>query len=312
MRPIEIDRLPARHTAAVYGGGVDLARTPILWRFVCRHVLCRHENAGGFRYRGACEVFETEWRGESRTSSFTLFDDDCSYTYNDVTRVLGGHALLIVAVVLPGGTLLDFVHVRVSGTNPTTENVLRYLDERLAGYDRHVGHMVRAIFAHESNFRQFALHAQRATSMTFRAPHHRSDPSQPDCRVRFDWPDDPPHFPLASFDFGVGIPQFTRVAGQRVSADVAWDWRENIRMGTNLFLAKLQRQFHPGMSWREWAFAGWRSYNGSGAAAEAYARRLSESDEGAQIPMTRVGAPPQVALLPSPTPLANPSPWAVA
>lgn len=148
--------------------------------------------------------------------------------------------------------------------------------------------------------------------MTFRAPHHRSDPSQPDCRVRFDWPDDPPDFPLASFDFGVGISQFTRVAGQRVSADVAWDWRENIRIGTNLFLAKLQRQFRPGMSWREWAFAGWRSYNGSGAAAEAYARRLSESDDGAQIPMTRVGAPPQVALLPSTTPLANPSPWAVA
>jgi hypothetical protein len=135
---------------------------------------------------------------------------------------------------------------------------------------------------------------------------------QPDCRVHFDWPDDPPNFPLASFDFGVGISQFTKVGDQRVTAELAWDWRENVRVGTNLFLSKLNGQFQQGISWRHWALAGWRAYNGSGAAAESYAQRLSMSDEAAHIPLTPVHGVPQVALLGGPEPLDAPAPWAAA
>ena len=92
---------------------------PILWRLVCRHVLCRHTNTGRYRYRGAAETFEAEWRGESHAADFTVFGPGCSYTYSDNTRVLGGHGLLIVAVKLDDAMLCDYVHVRITGTNPT-------------------------------------------------------------------------------------------------------------------------------------------------------------------------------------------------
>jgi hypothetical protein len=288
--------------------GFDLSSTPIQWRLVCRHVLCRHSNTGGARYRGACETFDAEWRGESRSPAFSLFRPDCSYTYNDASRVLGGHALLIVAAKLPDATLSDYVHLRIGGTNPGQDDVFRYLDQRLAGYDRNVVQMVRAIFRHESAFTQFATRPQSAAAMTFTRRQH-TDPGQPDCRVRFDWPDDPPQFPLASFDFGVGISQYTHVAGQRISAEIAWDWRENIRRGTNLFLDKLRRRFEPTITWQHLALASWAAYNGSGAAAENYARQLAASDEGAKVSFDVVGGTPQWALLTAAPPLSAPQPW---
>src|SRR5512138_42526 len=227
---------PIRVVCAVDGFNPDVDH--IQWRVVCRHVLCRHMNVGGYRYQGACETFESEWRGDSRVPEFTIFGPECGYTYNDAHRVLGGHAVLSVAVSVGGVTLCDYVHLRISGTNPSQADVFDYLDRRLAAYDENIVHMVRAIFQQESGFVQFAVQAQRAAAMTFTRKHHL-DGAQTDCRVRFDWPDDPPGFPLASFDFGVGLSQFTRVDGQRISAELAWDWRENVRLGTNLFLRKL-------------------------------------------------------------------------
>src|SRR3954466_326479 len=126
--------------------GFDPATAPILWRLFCRHVLCRHTNAGGFRYASAVDIFDREWRGESRAPAFTLFKTGCSYTYNDASRVLGGHALLIVAARLQDATLCDYAHLRIAGSNPTQSDVFRYLDERLAGYDPNILRMVRAIF----------------------------------------------------------------------------------------------------------------------------------------------------------------------
>lgn len=305
-------RMPAievRCTAA----GFDPAITPIFWRLVSRHVLCRHSNVGSFRYRGSCQPLELEWRGESRAASFTLFDPAsraCTSTYNDASRVLGGHALLMVAALVGGAVLIDFVHLRIAGVNPSQPDVFRYLDSRLTGFDQNIVLMVRAIFRHESAFSQFAAASQSAAAMTFSRRHHAA--GQPDCRVRFDWPDDPPRFPLASFDFGVGISQFTQVGGQVVSPEVAWDWRENIRLGTNLFLKKLERRFQRGMTWRHWALAAWSAYNGAGAAAERYARQLAMSDEGARISLTSVEAPPQIALLTPVAPLGVAEPWVSA
>src|SRR5262245_40438808 len=142
-------RMPAiRVSCAVEG--FNPVNTPILWRLVCRHVLCRHMNTGHFRYRGATEVFDGEWRGQSHTPDFTIFGSGCQYTYSDETRVLGGHGLLIVAARLPDDTLCDYVHVRIGGTNPMQSDVYAYLDAHLDGYDENVVHMVRAIFQHES------------------------------------------------------------------------------------------------------------------------------------------------------------------
>jgi hypothetical protein len=296
---------PIRVSCAVEG--FDPARHPIFWRLVCRHVLCRHTNTGRYRYCGAAETFEAEWRGESRAADFTVFGPGCAYTYSDNTRVLGGHGLLIVAVKLDDALLCDYVHVRITGTNPTQTDVFNYLDAHLANDDENVVHMVRAIFQHESAFRQFMGQAQRSAAMTFTRRHH-ADSAQGDCRVRFDWPDDPPNFPLASFDFGVGISQFTRVEGQRVTAALAWDWRENVRLGANLFLGKLHRKLRPEITWKHLALATWAAYNGSGEAAERYAQRLALSEEGALISLGQAAAPRLALIEPTPA-LEPPAPW---
>jgi hypothetical protein len=305
MPPIEVRCVVA---------GFDPASSPIRWRLVCRHVLCRHTNVGQYRYRSACQPLEQEWRGESRGRAFTLFDEasrECSSTYNDGSRVLGGHAILAVAALAGAERLVDYVHIRIAGTNPSQADVFRYLDSQLAGRDANIVLMLRAIFRHESSFAQFATGPQGSAAMTFGRRHHAVT-GQPDCRVRFDWPDDPPGFPLASFDFGVGIAQFTQVGTQKVSPEIAWDWRENIRLGTNLFLGKLRRQYQPGMTWRHWALEAWRAYNGTGAAAERYAKQLAMSDDGAQISAGSVAAAPQIVMIPPADPLPDAGPWLLA
>lgn len=300
-------RMPAiRVSCAVEG--VDLLSTPIMWRLVCRHVLCRHVDTGFCRYRAAAETFEREWRGESHSSDFTVFGPGCRYTYSDETRVLGGHGLLIVAVRLPDVTLCDYVHVRIAGTNPSRADVLAYLDLELEEHDENVLHMVRAIFQHESAFTQFASHAQRSAAMTFTRRHH-ADGAQPDCRVRFDWPDDPSGFPLTSFDFGVGLSEFTRGDDPGISPELAWDWRENVRRGTNLFLGKLRRKLQPDMTWKHLALAAWAAHYGSGEAAERYAQRLGLSDEGARVSLDHAAVAPHLAPIAPARALAPPGLW---
>lgn len=294
--------------------GFDPSVTPIEWRLVCRHILCRHMNAGKFQYRGASEVYDREWRGTSRSATFQIFGGsaECPCTYNERGRLLGGHALLMVGVSLPAGKLLDYVHLRIAGTNPAPADVLRYLDERSAGYDPNIGCMLRAVFRHESNFRQFAPNPQSSTVMQFTRVHHK-DPAQPDCRVRFDWPDDPAAFPLGSFDFGVGISQWTMVGQQRVSADIAWDWRENIRLGANLLLAAVKRVAKPGMAWQQVARLAWKAYNGTGAAADAYAARLAASPDGMAISTSPLpSGEVQLASIAAPPPIGEPTPWPYA
>jgi hypothetical protein len=294
--------------------GFNPAAVGIEWRLVCRHVLCRHVNTGGYRYRGSSEVLEREWRGESRAGSFTVFGPqapECRCTYSDESRVLGGHGILMVAARVNGSTLLDYVHLRIGGTNPAVQDVHRYLDAELAGYDQNVIYMLRAIYAHEANFQQFAERVQTQAAMTFNRRFHK-DPTQPDCRVIFDWPDDPENFPLASFDFGVGISQFTKVGDQKVTAEIAWDWRENIRTSANLFLRKLKAKAKPGLTWKHWALAAWESYNGSGAAAALYAKKLAMSPEGSRVSMQAVAGNPQIALIRAPSPLPDPGAWIAA
>jgi hypothetical protein len=300
-------RMPALRVSCAVEG-VDLLNTPIQWRVVCRHVLCRYVDTGFFRYRAAAESFDGEWRGESHAPDFVIFGPRCRYTYSDETRVLGGHALLIVAVRLPDVTLCDYVHVRIAGTNPTQADVFAYLDVHLEEHDENVVHMVRAIFQHDAAFTQFAAQAQRSAAMSFARRHH-ADGTQPDCRVRFDWPDDPPGFPLTSFDFGVGLTPFTRGDEQGISAELAWDWRENVRRGTNLFLGRLRRRLQPDITWKHLALAAWAGHYGSGEAAERYAQRLALSDEGARVSLDRAAAAPHLAAIEATRALDPPGEW---
>ena len=300
-------RMPAiRVSCAV--DGFDPATTPIMWRLVCRHVLCRYANTRQFRFRSSVETFGAEWRGESHAADFTLFGDHCRYTYSSADRVLGGHGLIMVAVRLPETTLCDYVHVRIAGTNPTQSGVFAYLDEKLAGYDQNVQRMIRAIFQPETELTQFSAQAQRSAAVTFTRRHH-ADGLHPDCRLRVDWPDDPPGFPLTSFDFGVGLSQFSRIDSHAISADLAWDWRENVRRGTNLFLGKLHRKQQPDMAWKHLALAAWAAYNGSGEAAERYAQRLSLGEEGAKVSLGAASAVPYLTFIEAPPPLRPAGPW---
>ena len=289
--------------------GFDPASTPIRWRLVCRHVLGRYHNEGGYRYRGMCTPLDREWRGESTKASFTLFGGgpaECACTYNDDSRVMGGHALLLVGAALPAGTLLDYVHLRLGGANPAAADVQAWLDRQLQGCDNNIVCMARAVFAHESSYRQFAPAAQTGASMNFTQRQH-TNPAQPDCRVRFDWPDDPPGFPLASYDFGIGISQWTHP--EELTPDIAWDWRENLRIGAALFLDRLRRNFRSGVTWMDWAMASWAAYNGTGSGAAAYAAKLAGSPDGVLVSRAAVAGAPEIARLDPPAPLADPGVW---
>jgi hypothetical protein len=318
-------RMPAIDMTCQTVGFVPSNDTPIYWRLQIRHVLCRHQPQGNYRYIGACEVLTDEWQGKSRAAVFQLFrtpaapqpaaqpaagqpatgqpaapaaDPDVDYDYNtnDVGGpVMGGNAILTVAAKPPGCgvTLLDYVHLRIiaaANPNPGQADVLQFLGNKLSGRDPNIDHMVRAIFAHENNFKQFEDGAQTQTHMHFVQKHHQNVTNQPDCNVLFDWPDDPAHYPSVSFDWGVGISQFTKTVGVTVGRGPAWDWRENIIFGVNEFLGKLHGHFQTLSTWREWAKRSWKAYNGSGPQATAYANALEALPDGQAVVTTAIPA----------------------
>lgn len=282
----------------------DPATTAIEWRLQCRHVLGRYVNTGNYRYKSTCTVLGDEWQGQSRSAEFTLFQDpedpNVSYTHNSAgpsAPVMGGHAILTV-VARPNGApmLLDYVHIRIGGTNPGRDQVNEYIRTALSDRDENIIRIVGAIFAHEAHYAQFLASQQTFRSMTFGpkqhgrpdAHHPENTPRLPKCKVKFDFPDDPEHFPYASYDCGVGISQYTHVAGQLMSNEVAWDWRANINIGINTLFDKLRATRRKSSTWREWAMAGWKGYNGSGAGAVAYAEARQASAEGLLVSSTEL------------------------
>ncbi len=221
--------------------------------------------------------------------------------------VLGGHAILSLSAN-PGRVsppLLDFVHMRIGGANPGSAAVLRHVDDALSDRNENIRHMVRAVFAHESAFTQFKNDAQTRAAMNFTQRHHQNDPTQPDCHVVFDWPDDPPHFPLATFDFGVGISQYTKVGARTIPGAIAWDWTANVDLGMNLFLGLLRHNFAAGITWKDWARPAWQNYNGSGPQAVQYATALLHSPEGSQVSADVVPADLEVEAQTDPLPARN-------
>src|SRR5262245_51879144 len=226
--------------------GFDPAEFPIHWRLHCRHNLCRFLPLGNNQYWGMCRMFEDEWQGRSETDRFTLFLQqtltEFQYDYNlpEENRVLGGHAILSVAA-WPAGSpsiLLDYVHVRIGGTNPTRTQVEQFIEDQLQGYDANLIIVAKYLAEHESrtrardrHFRQFMAEAQRTSSMHYFPGRHRRHPE--DHRVRFDYPDDPPRFPYVTFDWGVGTMQYNELRNRHVEGRHAWNWRENIVRGIN-------------------------------------------------------------------------------
>ena len=80
----------------------------------------------------------------------------------------------------------------------------------VAGRDANLLHMLNAIFAWEADFEQFK-------------PNSQSHAKFKKLGTRFDWPPDPPDHPNVTFDFGVGISQFTHPG--ELTTWIAWDWK---------------------------------------------------------------------------------------
>ena len=256
------------------------ATTPIYWRLQTLHVLGRFKNVGNYHYESRVVPLAAEWTGSSQSAEFTLFADAAipgglSYDTLD-DRVAGGLAVLTVAAK-PGGTWLqDFVHIRIGGTNPSEADIRAEVKKIIAGRKAApLEAMLNAIFAWEANMEQFS--SERQTQARF---------GEAGFKQLFDWPDDPRNFPVAAFDFGVGISQFTNPA--KLKTRYAWDWRANMAAGANIFFDKLKATHANSITWDKWALAAWRGYNGSGDNAVAYAKRLAGSPDGKSIPKTAV------------------------
>jgi hypothetical protein len=261
---------------------------PIYWRLQCRHVLCRHQNQGHYHYSGRCEILENEWQGRSKSASFKLFlpatQTNVFYDYNsnDVNGpVMGGNCILSVAAQPPGcmKPLIDYVHIRIGGVNPSRDDVVRVVDRLLANRNENLPHMVKAIYTHENGFKQFEpIKAQTDTHFHIKQWRHKN-PLQPDCDVHFFWPEDPAHFPSVAFDWGVGISQYTKTRGLTIGRDVTWDWRANVAKGINEFMQKMRENHKAGDTWRSWAHRSWAAYNGS----EQYADTLAALPDGRAV-----------------------------
>ncbi|MGU3655993.1 M15 family metallopeptidase [Methylobacterium fujisawaense] len=275
--------------------GFDPAATPLLWRLQSLHVLCRYRSLGTDaqktpHYAARIRRLEGEWRGESRSPRFTALQNGAA----ESDHVGGGHAVLTVAARPPGssGWLQDFVHLRLIGTNPSEEAGRAFVASLVGARGSPLLSMLLAIFAWEAKFKQF------------RTTRYGGDRY---AGTSFRWPADPADFPIASFDFGIGMSQFTDPG--RLNASIAWDWRDNLRAGINVFLGKLRACHRPGITWHAWALRAWQRYNGSGERAKAYAKRLSESSDGKAVPSTKVPASLDLVAFTAPLALATPPDW---
>ncbi|MEA2877263.1 MAG: hypothetical protein QOF14_2459 [Hyphomicrobiales bacterium] len=278
--------------------GFDPATVNIHWRLQTLQVLGRFQKAkkkkktDPSRYNGKIVRLADEWTGTSSAAKFALFADpsDVDVTYDNASdRVAGGHAILTVAVKPPGAAawMQDYVHIRIVGkdANPDEWKVRAYCAALAAapGRDKILAPMLNAIFAWEANFKQF------------RATAYGKDTYE---GVLFDWPDDPANHPVASFDFGIGISQFTHP--DQLTTAMAWDWRVNLNAGINIFLDDLRRRYEKDFTWSEWAWWGWRDYNNSGS----YADKRKKSADGKLVPGTAIPSSVNIKAFTEPIPLS--------
>ena len=301
-------RMPAIPvTCAVSGFAPN--QHPIHWRLQCLHVLGRYCSGGHSTYRSSVLRLEYEWQGYAHTPQFILFAANAAppplkheatglvYTYRPPLmevagagvrpgatvqhreRVVGGHAILTVAAKPPGAKqpLMDYVHLRIHGTNPSQVEREASLNHLLSGRDENILNAVKAILIQESGSQQFLKGPQTRTRYE---------------GVRFAWPADPEDFPNASFDFGVGLTQETHFLHDSQAIQywtrTAWDWQENLRTGTDEFFGKMRSHHRAGDTWHSWMMRSWKAYNGSGPRADAYARSVSSNEAGRLVTDTKM------------------------
>ncbi|MGO7035159.1 hypothetical protein ACCT19_30495 [Rhizobium ruizarguesonis] len=294
-------KMPAIKVNSDVAGFTPSSATPIYWRLQTLHVLARFKNVGSYHYQSRVVPLQSEWSGSSESASFTLFADGAipaGLVYDNLDdRVAGGHAVLTIAAKPSGSWLQDYVHLCITGTNPTEAEIRSNVKKIVAGRNAApFENMLNAIFAWEANMKQFEPKRQTQTKF-----------GEDGFKRLFDWPDDPQNFPVAAFDFGVGISQFTNPA--KLTTSMAWDWRSNIAAGANEFLDHLKAAYKKNITWADWALVAWRTYNGSGAAAAAYAQRLANSPDGMAVPKSVVPKLDANALAPIPSAVPPPSKW---
>lgn len=208
-------KMPAIRVSCDLSGFTPSAATPVYWRLQTLHVLARFKNVGKYHYESRVVPLEAEWTGSSESAEFTLFAAGAvppGLVYdNRNDRVAGGHAILTVAAKPGSVWLQDFVHLRITGTNPTETDIRAEVKKIVTGRSATpIEAMLNAVFAWEANMEQFSRNRQ--TQARF---------GEDGFKKLFDWPDDPPNYPVAAFDFGVGISQFTNPAKLRTR--FAWD-----------------------------------------------------------------------------------------
>jgi hypothetical protein len=259
--------------------GFDVAATRIIWRLQTLYVVGRYRKMSGGstpHYRSRVLSLGDTWTGDSSAAKFTLFDGDANVAYDNRTdRVVGGHAILAVAARPAGSAvwLQDYVHLRITGINPTETIVRKYVRDALADRNKNIECMADAVFAWENAMQQFDPQAR--THTTYKG-------------VRFDWSHDPPKFPSVAFDYGIGFGQFTHPGKETVG--ICWDWRDNLDAGMNELLDDLRATFAAGESFIGWAKNAWSMYNTGSAAPSSYATRLANSPDGKRVDATAISA----------------------
>ncbi|MGE3873129.1 MAG: M23 family metallopeptidase [Parvibaculaceae bacterium] len=291
--------------------GFDPKSAHIYWRLQTLHVLCRYKKvksgAVGLPKNYADKVVKLsdEWIGESDRAAFTIFPQDAKVRPEDGSdRVAGGHAILTVAAKPAGasGWLQDYVHLRIDADNPDAgmKDVQAEVKALIGDRGDDLRHMVNAVFGWEARA-QFS-------------PKPQDHANFKKLGTRFEWPGDPPNYPIAAFDLGVGYSQFTDP--DRLTASIAWDWRENLKTGINVFLDKLRNTYLKNSTWADWALRAWSAYNGTGQKNQitVYGRKLAGSPEGKLVSKGKIPSDIKLAAFLSPLlprPMAKPSPWPV-
>jgi len=248
--------------------GFDPGVAKIVWRLQTLYVVGRYEKVSGGEkphYRSRILSVGDTWTGESSAANFMLFDDDANVAYDNRTdRVAGGHAILTVAAKPADSNvwLQDYVHLRITGTNPTESIVRKYVQQALSQRNKNIEFMADAVFTHENEFEQFDPKAR--TQESYKG-------------VLFEWPHDPANFPSVAFDFGIGIGQYTHPGQETVG--ICWDWRDNLDAGINELLDDLKATFAADKTFIKWAKNAWSKYNGS----SAYGEKLAALPDGKKI-----------------------------
>jgi len=287
---------------------VDPAANQLYWQLQTAYVVGRYRKvSGGNTPHYASRILQLgdRWMGRARSGTFTLFANDVNVTYDNYSnRVAGGDAILMIAVQAPGGAgwLQDYVHLRITGTNPTEANIRLYAAQTCAARDSNIVHMVNAVIAHESLMQQFDT-AYR-TEERYRG-------------VLFTWPHDPANFPGVAFDFGIGLGQFTHIGAETTA--ICWNWQENLKAAVNELLQDLRQTYVADLTWRDWANRAWATYNAGSPESPpgiAYANQLLALPDGQLVSpnplphgFDHVAQTAPVAMAPSPPPAV---PWPVA